>query len=375
MDRTPLEEAENFIANETQFHLGYLVTEQSHPKTRGLSDLLRGDTRAGLDMLLGVDDDLPPVIEKVLASAPFQKLVADMEQVLWSQGRIHFSGCGATGRLAILIDSAHRHFWENAAAANPDLASLKEEFIQKTNAVMTGGDFALIRSVESFEDFISFGCNQIKEAGLKPGDMTVAISEGGETSSVIGTIHASLEIGVPVSFLFNNPADLLAEHVDRSRKVITDPRVNVLDLTTGSMSVAGSTRMQATTMELIVAGIAFETALVSVLKKRLGADALKKIGFDGFDPARTAGLFNTMLKQLRTPENLDALAAYTDFEADIYKRRGKITYFADDYLLDIFTDTTERAPTFKTPPFHSCQDQNAPDPWAFVKDPCRKTRA
>ena len=374
MSRSPLQEAENFIANETQFHLGYLVTEQSHPKTRGLSQLLEKETRAGVKMLLEVDDDLPPILEKVLASAPYQKLVADMERVLSSTGRIHFSGCGATGRLSILLDSAYRHFWEKAAVRNPELAALKEEFINKTNAVMTGGDFALIRSVESFEDFISFGYNQIKEAGLQVGDMTVAISEGGETSSVIGTIHAALDTGVPVSFLFNNPADLLIEHVERSRRVITDPRVNVLDLTTGPMSVAGSTRMQATTMELLAAGSALETALANVLQKRLAPEIFKTLGLDPPTPELTLVRLKTLLNQLRTPENLDALAAYVDFEADLYAQRGKVTYFAGKYLLDIFTDTTERAPTFKTPPFHSKDDKTAPDPWAFVKDPCRTTK-
>lgn len=374
MSRSPLQEAENFIANETQFHLGYLVTEQSHPKTRGLSELLEKETRAGVKMLLEVDDDLPPVLEKVLASAPYQKLVADMEQVLSSSGRIHFSGCGATGRLSILIDSAYRHFWEKAAARNPELTALKDEFINKTNAVMTGGDFALIRSVESFEDFISFGYNQIKEAGLQAGDMTVAISEGGETSSVIGTIHAALDTGVPVSFLFNNPAELLVEHVERSRRVITDSRVNVLDLTTGPMSVAGSTRMQATTMELLAAGSALETALAHVLQKRLDSATLQTLGLDLSKTDQTPVRLKSLLNQLRTPENLDALAAYVDFEADLYAQRGKVTYFADKYLLDIFTDTTERAPTFKTPPFHSKDDKTAPDPWAFVKDPCRSTK-
>ncbi len=42
---TPRDEALHFIRNETQFHLGYLPTEQSHPKTRGLSQALQTDGR------------------------------------------------------------------------------------------------------------------------------------------------------------------------------------------------------------------------------------------------------------------------------------------------------------------------------------------
>ena len=58
---TPREQALDFIRNETQFHLGYLPTEQSHPKTRGLSQTLQADTAKGIRMLLSVDEDIPPL--------------------------------------------------------------------------------------------------------------------------------------------------------------------------------------------------------------------------------------------------------------------------------------------------------------------------
>ena len=58
---TPRDQAMHFIKSETQFHLGYLPTEQSHPKTRGLSQVLQKDTAQGIRMLLSVDDDIPPV--------------------------------------------------------------------------------------------------------------------------------------------------------------------------------------------------------------------------------------------------------------------------------------------------------------------------
>ncbi|MBP5182322.1 MAG: hypothetical protein J6331_04765, partial [Lentisphaeria bacterium] len=43
------------------------------------------------------------------------------------------------------------------------------------------------------------------------------------------------------------------------------------------------------------------------------------------------------------------------------------------FLLDIFTDTTERAPTFMIPPFRKCDDKVSPLPWAFVKNPLLST--
>jgi N-acetylmuramic acid 6-phosphate etherase len=69
------------------------------------------------------------------------------------------------------------------------------------------------------------------------------------------------------------------------------------------------------------------------------------------------------------------LAELTDFEASIYAASGLVTYFPDNYMIDIFTDTTERSPTFMLPPFRSTLDTENPVSWAFVKDPMRKTES
>ena len=199
--------------------------------------------------LFSVDDDLPPVLKKTIASDEFAKLENAIYQSLAAGGRVIFSGCGATGRLSILLDASNKKFCRQSAEKLPEHAEFLQKLALQTNAIMTGGDFALIRSVESFEDFISFGKRQFKESGIGPNDTLVAISEGGETSSVIGTIHAALEAGIATFFLFNNPSDLMASRVERSRAVIEDPRVTVVNLTTGPMAIAGSTRMQATPIE------------------------------------------------------------------------------------------------------------------------------
>ncbi|MDO5582299.1 MAG: hypothetical protein Q4G69_14330 [Planctomycetia bacterium] len=370
---SPQEKAHYFIESETEFHLGCLPTEQSHPKTRTLSTALQTDLPAAVEMIQSVDDDIPPVLDRILKSDPFAKLVFEMTRVLSNGNRIHFSGCGATGRLSILLDSAARRFCAKALEICPELSENILRLKEQTNAVMTGGDFALIRSVESFEDYIEFGRRQMVEAGITQNDLIVAISEGGETSSVIGTIHAGLDCGASVSFLFNNPADVLVRHVKRSAEVITDPRVNVLDISTGPMAVAGSTRMQATTMELLVAGIACESAFLNLFANWASPDQIRRLGLDT-SPERSADLFKTLLHQLQNKENRAVLSDYIRFESDLYKANGLITYFADQYLLDIFTDTTERAPTFKTPAFRAKDDVNAPIPWSYVKTPIRSTQ-
>ncbi|MDR1962330.1 MAG: hypothetical protein LBQ50_00955, partial [Planctomycetaceae bacterium] len=367
-------DAEYFLQHETQFRLGMMLTEQSHPKTRGLSDRLAEDTAAGLTMLLDVDDDLPPVAGTMLESQAFQKFRNDIFTTLASGNRVFFSGCGATGRLAILLDAAHRKFCAKKAELFPDRRDYFEKLSEQTLAVMTGGDFALIRSVESFEDYIAFGKRQLFDAGIKTGDCLVAISEGGETSSVIGTIHAALETGIKIHFLFNNPSELLVQKIERSRIVIEDSRVNVINLATGPMAVAGSTRMQATTIEMLIAGLAFESALAEHLQKTLPHDIVQKIEGIPYLTLEVLEQFKHLLRQIRRQDNLNTLAGITDFEYSIYQAQGLITYFSDEYSLDIFTDTTERSPTFKIPPFRSTFETDAPPPWAFVKDPLRTTQ-
>ncbi len=332
-------EAEAFLNDETEFHLGFLPTEQSHPDTRTMeADFLR-NTADGVRTLQRPDRAVLAMAESVLNSALFRRMTAEGVRCVRQGGRIVFSGCGATGRLSILLESMWRTYgkWNDSAGS-----------------IMTGGDFALIRSVESFEDYQVFGRRQVADLKMNEKDMLVAITEGGETSSVIGSVKEAADRGCAVFLLFNNPAALLREKLVRCREVIDDPRVTVVDLSCGPMALAGSTRMQATSSEQLIGG-AFLEAVAAELEGRETPDF--------------AAGFREVLDHLESAETVAQLAAYIDFEAEIYRGCGKLTYLANDYLLDIFTDTTERSPTFMLPPFRSKTDSAAPLSWAFVKNP------
>ena len=132
---------------------------------------------------------------------------------------------------------------------------------------MAGGDYALIKSVEGFEDFAPFGRKQIEDLGVSKGDVVFAITEGGETSFVIGTAWQGLEAGARVVFVYNNPDEVLRAHVTRSREIIDEPRILKVNLTTGPMAVTGSTRMQATSIELLAMLTVVEMALRDILDR------------------------------------------------------------------------------------------------------------
>jgi N-acetylmuramic acid 6-phosphate etherase len=368
MSLTSVARSEQFLQSCGQFKLGALVTESSHPVTANLSEVAKGDRAAALDLLFQADEDVLKKFREFVQSGRAESIAATLRAAVNNGGRIFFTGCGSTGRLSILLDSIWRDFWrqQNKAgkrtAANGKVSAQTaagappaDDLENRTFSVMAGGDFALIKSVEGFEDFTAFGKKQINDLGVAAKDVVFAITEGGETSFVIGTAWAGVDAGAKVYFVYNNPDDILCEHVQRSREVIQDPRIEKINLTTGPMSITGSTRMQATSVQLCV----MLTILEIVVRELTGK---KSADTPGSFQSRLEALF----KSLRAPALLAALAQVVALEESVYRGGHKHSYFADRLGIDVLTDTTERSPTYCTPPFRKFDDDKAAESWAFL---------
>src|SRR3984957_3811280 len=208
--------SEEFLKIAGQFKLGALVTESPHPVTADLSEVAKQDIAAALKLLFDVDDDVVRKFGEFAESGRAGKITAAVLSAVKNGGRIFFTGCGSTGRLSILLDSIWRDFWQKCGNA---------DFENRTFGVMAGGDYALIKSVEGFEDFTAFGKKQISDLGVSAKDVVFAITEGGETSFVIGTAWAGVDAHAKVYFVYNNPDDVLCKTVERSREVIQDSRI------------------------------------------------------------------------------------------------------------------------------------------------------
>ena len=352
--------ARDFIDNEKQFHLGFLPTEQSNPITATLEEDFKRSTLAGVQCLQRGDRQIPITMRHIFAGEKFAKLVDSMVETLNApKGRIIFSGCGATGRLSILLESMWRDFFHRRAA---ELTPAERALADRSASIMTGGDFALIKSVEFFEDFAEGGRRQAAALKVGEGDTFVAITEGGETSSVLGTLKYAAEHGAKCFLVFNNPADLLRGYLDRCREAIDNPKVTVLDIYCGSMSLAGSTRMQATSSEQLLGSCALEAALVRMMP-RFAKETAKDYTV----------AFEKLLAGLESPGGRAGLVKAIEFEKGVYEKHGRITYLADKCMLDLFTDNTERSPTFMLPPLRSRRDRHLAQSWAFVKNPLHPT--
>lgn len=361
--------AKDFIENEKQFHLGVIPTEQSNPRTRNLSATIAKDTAAGIKMILSADTDIPTVTAKAFETLEFKSLVKDIKRVITERKKVVFSSVGASGRMAIQLDGAWRLFWTSLIDKLP---TRKEEFVEICeccNSFTTGGDRALVRSVENFEDYMTFGRQQVVEAGVGKGDVLVGLAECGLSASINGSVLEADDRGCTTYYLYCNPKEILCKHLDRVRVVFERPNIIPISIFVGNMAVSGSTRMQVTTVELLTAGAAIELACAEWLNENLTADELKVVGVAALKSEEYPKAFQKLLDTLSSGAALEGLTKAVEFETATYKANGLITYLTHDYLLDILTDTTERQPTFTLPPFRKFADTTSAISWAYAKDP------
>lgn len=365
-------ESLDYVQNKTQFQLHTLLTEQRHPKTWNLSERIKTDIPAALHMLFSVDEDIVKRLEELAASPQeLLRLSTEIKKTILSGRKIYIYGCGATGRLAKQMESTFwRPFWNSLRRDRAIWLKVEKnlgpDIADRLTGEMTGADRALISSLEGFEDLQLIGRLQLLDHKVQRGDLVICVTEGGETSSVIGTILAALEqwkeapgyspelSRQKLYFLYNNPDDRLRPF-DRSRSVLEEPGITKINLTTGPMAITGSTRMQATTIETYVVGAALQAAVYDLLSGFLGGKELQRIGFNRrYDLVETLHDFGQVLARVKAA--VPRMAEWTGLEAVTYADKHFSTYFADRALITVFIDSTERSPTFRLFPLDTVQE-------------------
>ncbi len=317
-----MQSAEEFLATGQKFQLGFLETEKPNPKTLRLSYLAQENLPKAIEVLVDVDchalDILKTHTKEIL------KLREDVRATWQAGGRVFICGCGATGRLAMTIEYLHRELVTQQKAA------FKLADADDVIAFMAGGDVALVHSLEGFEDFPEYGERHLRQLGFGENDLLLSPTEGGETPYVIGATEAAAKISKRAPyFLYCNPDDILCRNVERSRRVIENSKINKINLCVGPMSLAGSTRMQASTVLQLAIGFAVLTDL---------------------DETQMISALSSLQEYLK--ENAQYfLQPFVEREASEYQAGRYIMYGVRDYSITVFTDTTERAPTFSLTPF------------------------
>jgi N-acetylmuramic acid 6-phosphate etherase len=325
--------ANDFLLIADQFKLGHLVTESFHPLTKNLSQTVQNDVSAALSILQQVDAQaLMCMRDKV---ETIWEMAQSIQHTLKSGHKVFMCGCGATGRLSLVLETLYR-----------------QQFGETNQIIsfMAGGDFALIKSVESFEDKVEYGERQLKELGFGENDLLLSPTEGGETPFVIGaTVLASKISNRSPYFLYCNPDDLL-HSIERSRDVIENPIIKKVNLTVGPMAISGSTRMQASTVLMLAIG-------VGLLFEYQTKEKFKEFYLDYLDRL--------------TSTDYRLIESFTSLEANLYKSKKYLNYISDSNLgISILTDTTERSPTFSLRSFENRLDHGHDHSlsYLFIKD-------
>ena len=317
----PSEKAKEFLKIAPQFKLGHLVTESFHPKTTRLSFIAEESVEAAHALLQEVDRDALTIMRS--KEGDLWALAEAIKQTLSNGHRIYMCGCGATGRLSLVLETLYRQLHSGE---------------DRVFSFMAGGDFALIKSVESFEDRTEYGEKQLMELGFRNGDLLLASTEGGETPFVIGAANKAAFVSENKPFfLYCNPDNVL-EPIHRSREVIQNKNIHKINLTVGAMSISGSTRMQASTVLMLAIG-------VGLLHRHRN-----EIEFGTFYQNYLSRLMET---------DYSIMAPFTSAEAEVYRKKTYVNYVTDPFLgISILTDTTERSPTFSLRAFENRLDPN-----------------
>jgi len=308
---THRERALEFLRVARRFQLGELPTEQPHPVTRGLSRWARTDPARAVSALKDVD--LRALELLAGHSAGIDRLTRAVEETLERGKRIFLCGCGATGRLSLTLE----YLWRERPTDRDRVLSF-----------MAGGDVALVNSLEGFEDHPSYGARHLEQMGFTDGDLLISCTEGGETPYVIGaTEHAAKISSNRPYFLYCNPDTVLTRGVARFRRVHDNPEIRTLCLYVGPMALAGSTRMQASTVLQLAVGMAL------------------------LHPDRPALELIEEFRSRVSAVDFSFLIPFIEKESDAYRMNHRVIYRVRDYGITVFTDTTERSPTFSLVPF------------------------
>jgi N-acetylmuramic acid 6-phosphate etherase len=210
----------------------FLPTEAINPSTLAIDKLSPADIVEGM-----LNED-----RKMLAAVHREKerIAVGIEiitQALRRGGRVVFVGAGTSGRLGVL-----------ESAEMPTTFGTKAELVQ---AVMAGGQDAVVRAKEGVEDNYEEGARSINRLRPTKKDVVIGVSASGMTPFVRGGLTRARRAGSKIIFVTCDPRTELQTFVDLTIAPAVGPEV-----------IAGSTRLKAGTATKLVLNMLTTGAMV-----------------------------------------------------------------------------------------------------------------
>lgn len=313
------EQIKEFWLNHERFLKNNLVTETPNPQTYNLSKLCQNNLDEAFILFKQIELNAINQLNKYIPN--IKQLQEDIAKTIKNNHKVFLVGCGASGRLCMLL----KRLWE---FYNPNLN-------RQVICVSSAGDISLIKAVEQFEDKAEFGVNQLLQQGFCNNDLVIGLSASGESPFILAAIEYASKHSIYKPYLvFNNQISTLLER--NPYHLVANSLVKTLELNVGPMALTGSTRLQATTAMQIAVGIAL---------CKPDPDIKKEID---------------QILQIINDIPLEKLAIITSLETDFLNKKEFILYETNDHLLglSILADTTERSPTFNLPPYENTNESN-----------------
>jgi len=215
---------------------GYLLTEQTNPASQTLDqlsslelvDLFNQEDAKVLTAIAAAREDLAATIDRTAAA-------------LAQGGRLFYVGAGTSGRLGVLD-----------AAECPPTFCTPPELVQ---AIIAGGEAALVRSSEGLEDRREEGAAAVVDRGVTAADVVVGITAGGTTPYVQGALSQAKTLGATTVFMACVPREQFPVSTDLDIRLIVGPEI-----------LAGSTRLKAGTVTKLALNILSTGTMVKLGK-------------------------------------------------------------------------------------------------------------
>jgi N-acetylmuramic acid 6-phosphate etherase len=213
-----------------------LPTEQINPSTLAIDKLSATDI---VERMLTED-------RKMLAAVQREKdrIAVGVEIItnaLRKTGRVIFVGAGTSGRLGVL-----------ESAEMPPTFGTDPDLVQ---AIMAGGQNAVLRAREGVEDNYEEGARSINRLRPTTKDVVVGVSASGMTTFVRGALTRARRAGSKIIFVTCDPNNELQTFVDLTIAPAVGPEV-----------IAGSTRLKAGTATKLVLNMLTTAAMIRIGK-------------------------------------------------------------------------------------------------------------
>jgi len=272
-----------------------LPTEAINPASLNIDKL---DAGGIVDLMLAEDRRMFAAVQKERDRIA---LGADMcAKALRKGGRIVFVGAGTSGRLGVL-----------ESAEMPPTFGTDPDLVQ---AIMAGGQGAVLRAREGVEDNYEEGARSINRLRPTKKDVVIGVSASGMTQFVRGALTRARRAGSKIIFVTCDPRTELQTFVDLTIAPAVGPEV-----------IAGSTRLKAGTATKMVLNMLTTASMIRIGKTygnlmvdvQMGSEKLK-------DRARRIIIIVTGLEY----DDADKLLrkAHWNVKAAIVMQKSGLTY-------------------------------------------------